>query len=49
MVAYRINCNPLLRMLNNYKRMKTKTNITISLGIKSRMVRLATLLDRWSK
>ncbi len=28
---------------------KNKTNTTISLGLKSRMVRLATLLDRWSK
>ena len=29
--------------------MKTKTNTTtISLGIKSKMIRLATLLDRWS-
>jgi hypothetical protein len=28
--------------------MKSKTNTTISLGIKSRMIRLATLLDRWS-
>jgi hypothetical protein len=28
---------------------KNKTNTVISLGIKSRMVRLATLLDRWSK
>ena len=28
--------------------MKSKTNTTVSLGIKSRMIRLATLLDQWS-
>jgi hypothetical protein len=37
-------------MLNNYKMMKqTKTNATISLGIKSKITRLATLLDKLSK
>jgi len=37
-------------MLINYKMMKqTKTNTTISLGIKSKIIRLATLLDKLSK
>ena len=28
---------------------KNKTNTTISLGLKSKIIRLATLLDKWSK
>jgi hypothetical protein len=37
-------------MLVNYKIMKqTKTNTTISLGIKSKIIRLATHLDKLSK
>ena len=37
-------------MLINYKIMKqTKTNTTISLGIKNKIIRLATLLDKLSK
>ncbi len=37
-------------MLVNYKMMKqTKTNTTIGLGIKSKIIRLATLLDKLSK
>jgi hypothetical protein len=37
-------------MLINYKMMKqTKTNTTISLGIKNKIIRLATLLDKLSK
>jgi len=37
-------------MLINYKMMKqTKTNTTISLGIKTKIIRLATLLDKLSK
>lgn len=50
-MAYHINHDPLYSMLTIWEIMKkSKTNTTaISLEIKNKMIRLATLLDRFSK